>query len=207
MTRILDISTTLSSALAVWPGDVAFHREVRLSHAQGDDVDLSCIRTSLHAGTHADAPSHMVAGTPTMEAADLEPYFGPCEVIQVALSPRACIQPGHLSGPPRAPRVLFRTDSYPDETRFTETFNALSVELVQVLRNHGCLLVGLDTPSVDPFDSTTFEAHKALLGGGMRCLEGLRLGSVEPGLYELVALPLKVAEGDGSPVRAVLVQR
>jgi arylformamidase len=102
--------------------------------------------------------------------------------------------------------VLFRTDSYPDPERFTETFNALSPELIAMLKDQGVRLVGLDTPSVDPFGSTGLEAHRALFAAGMRCLEGLVLKDAAPGRYTLCALPLKIEGGDGSPVRAVLLE-
>jgi len=126
-------------------------------------------------------------------------------VLEVALAPRERILPRHLPARVRAPRVLFRTNSHPDPERFVETFNALSPELVHWLRDQGCVLAGLDTPSVDPYDSTGLESHLALFSSGMRCLEGLRLEGVAPGLYTLVALPLKIEGGDGSPVRAVLL--
>lgn len=206
MARILDITAPLSPRLAVWPGDVPFAREVRASFDTGDPVALSALRGTLHAGTHADAPGHILQGAPMIEDVDLAPYLGPCEVIQVSLPPRARILPEHLSGPVQAPRVLFRTDSYPDPERFTEAFNALSPELIAALKDQGVRLVGLDTPSVDPFASTGLEAHRALFAAGLRCLEGLVLKAVPPGRYTLCALPLKIEGGDGSPVRAVLLE-
>lgn len=204
--RIIDITCTLSPRLAVWPGDVAFSRE-RQTRVENDHfTDLSSMRTTLHVGTHADAPAHIVKGGETIEDLDLSPYMGPCEVIEVRLPPRERIRPEHLEGRVRAPRVLFKTGSYPDPERFTEDFNAFSPELIDWLREQGCVLAGLDTPSVDPFDSERLESHRALVRSGLRCLEGLHLKEVLPGLYSLVALPLKIEGGDGSPVRAVLVE-
>jgi arylformamidase len=205
MPTIIDITATLSPRLAVWPGDVAFSREVHLRLEDGQFADLSSMASTLHAGTHADAPGHVLRGERGIDAVDLAPYLGPCEVVRVALPPGARILPEHLPGPARAPRVLFRTDSYPDPEHFSEGFNAFSPELILWLRDQGCVLAGLDTPSVDPFTSTALESHHALFENGLRCLEGLRLEGVEPGLYTLVALPLKIEGGDGSPVRAVLL--
>jgi len=204
--RVLDITCTLSPRLAVWPGDVAFSREPRMRMDEGHFTDLSSMRTTLHVGTHADAPAHIVKGGETIEDLDLSPYMGPCEVIEVRLPARSRILPEHLDTRIRAPRVLFKTGSYPDPDHFTEDFNALSPELIHWLRAQGCVLAGLDTPSVDPFDSERLESHHALFRSGLRCLEGLFLRDVLPGLYTLVALPLKIEGGDGSPVRAVLVE-
>jgi len=182
---------------------VPFSLERSQSHEAGDNVRLSSLRTTLHAGAHADAPSHVEREGLSMHEVGLEPYFGACEVMEVRLPPGTCILPEHLPGPLRAPRVLFKTGS--DPTRFTEDFVALSPELVRHLKAQDCVLVGIDTLSVDPFASESLEAHRALFEAGLRNLEGLDLRAVEPGLYTLIALPLRIEGGDGSPVRAVLL--
>jgi arylformamidase len=202
---ILDLTPPLSRRTACWPGDGGF------SLAQTDwtspevQVKVGRMETTLHAGAHADAPSHYLPGAPSIDRVDLEPYLGPCEVIEVTgLAPGARILPEHLPGPVRAPRVLFRTLSFPDREVFTEGFTALSPELVRHLHAQGVLLVGIDTPSVDPFASRALESHQALGACGLRVLENLELAHVAPGLYTLSALPLRIEDGDGSPVRAVL---
>jgi arylformamidase len=65
-------------------------------------------------------------------------------------------------------------------------------------------LIGIDTPSVDLFTSKDLPAHQRFLANDMAILEGLVLHEVPPGRYELIALPLKLAGFDASPVRAVL---
>ena len=68
------------------------------------------------------------------------------------------------------------------------------------------MLVGTDAPSVDPADSKTLDAHKALARYNIVNLENLLLKDVTPGSYRLVALPLKLPGLDAAPVRAVLLQ-
>ena len=205
MRRILDISPLISTRLAVWPGDVAFSRAVSCSMEAGGHLELSSITTTLHLGAHADAPSHYVRNGAGIADLKLDAYVGPCQVVRVSLPRGERIQPQHIEGKIMAPRVLFRTDSFPDPNAFNEDFNSLSPELIEHLHAHGCLLVGLDTPSVDPFESKTLESHAALARTGMRNLEGLVLGAVDPGLYTLIALPLKLEGADASPVRAILM--
>jgi arylformamidase len=204
--RLIDITCVLSPRLAVWPGDEAFTRQSHAREENGHFTDVSVMRTTLHVGTHVDAPAHLLKGGLTIDELELSPFFGPCEVIEVRLPSGERILPEHLGARVRAPRVLFKTDSYPDPERFTQDFNALSPELVRWLQEQGCVLTGLDTPSVDPFDSDHLESHHALFACGLRYLEGLDLRNVRPGLYTLVALPLRIEGGDGSPVRAVLVE-
>ena len=104
-----------------------------------------------------------------------------------------------------APRVLVRSSaSSNDHSFFPSAFVYPSPELAEMLGELGIILYGTDTPSVDPEDSKILEGHKALNQNGISILEWLDLGGAEDGLYELVALPLKIAGGDGSPVRAAL---
>jgi arylformamidase len=201
---IYDISPPISERLAVWPGDTAFRREVLLYHERGDSSALSTIHGTAHLGAHADAFSHVVAGGATIDEMDLERYVGPCQVVRVDVGRGDTVTPAHLNVEIAAPRVLLATGTYPDSERFNEDFAALSVELVDMLHAAGVVLVGVDTPSVDLFSSVEYECHRRLIGHGIAILEGLRLNAVEAGLYELIALPLRIVGGDGSPVRAVL---
>jgi arylformamidase len=102
------------------------------------------------------------------------------------------------------PRVLFATGTYPDPQNWNTDFAALSVELVDFLHERGVITVGIDTPSVDLFESKDLSAHKAMLRHDMSILEGLVLKDVPEGIYELIALPLRLVGFDASPVRAVL---
>lgn len=204
--KTYDLSPRIHSGLAVWPGDVPFRREVGLSMDEGGNLDLSAIHTTVHLGAHADAPSHFQRGGLGIGEVELAPYLGPCQVMAVALPRGERILPAHLTGPVKAPRLLFRTSSFPDPDRFNEDFNSLSPELIDHLHAQGVVLVGLDTPSVDPFASKALETHQALARTGLRNLEGLLLEGVPEGLYTLLALPLRIEGADASPVRAVLVE-
>jgi len=201
---LYDLSPTIRSAFPVWPGDTPFESRLTWSMDEGGSVNVSRIVTTPHLGSHADAPFHTEPRGETMEELPLERYLGPCRVVKVPPAP--VIEPRHVEGVDLAHpgRILFRTDSIRDRKVFPERFTALSVELAALLGDSGALLVGLDTPSVDPFDSKTLDAHHALARGRVAILEGLILDGVPEGLYELIALPLKLAGLDASPVRAVL---
>ncbi len=204
--RILDISPTLRPAIAVWPGDTPFSREVALSFEAGHNLVLSGITTTLHVGAHTDAPNHYHPAGQAMHERGLERYLGPCQIIAVDCAPGSRIQPEDLPGPVQAPRVLFKTGSFPDPEAFNTDYVSLSPALVDHLAAQGVVLVGLDTPSVDPFSSKALEAHNAIHRADMGILEGVVLDAVPEGVYTLIALPLKIEGGDASPVRAVLVE-
>jgi arylformamidase len=203
-TMLYDISPTVRPEIPVWPGDTPFGVRLAWSIAEGASVNLTAITTTPHLGAHADAPFHTEPRGEGIAEMPLERYLGPCRVVKVP--PVALIEPRHVEGidlaSPR--RLLFRSDSVRDRRSFPERFTALSPELAALLGEHRALLVGMDTPSVDPFDSKELLAHHALARGGVGILEGLLLDGVPEGIYELIALPLKLAGLDASPVRAVL---
>lgn len=202
MARIYDLSPVLSPRIAVWPGDVPFTREVT---TPPDGTTFSAIRTTLHLGSHADAPLHMVAGAPAIDEVPLETWIGTCQVVEARVSPRGRVRLEDLAEPPSAPRVLLKTGTFGSRERFDDAFAGLAPELASDLAARGVVLVGIDTPSVDPYDDHAYTAHRALVRAGLAWLEGLVLADVPPGRYELSALPLRIEGGDGSPVRAVLV--
>lgn len=205
MTEFLDISPVISPRLGVWPGDTPFEREDVLRIADGANLDLSWIRTTVHLGAHADAPSHYRRGGADIAARPLDLYFGDCQVMQVAVERGARIRPGHLLAAVAAPRVLFRTDTFPDPERWNADFASLSPELIHFLADHGVRLVGIDTPSVDPQDDAALASHQAIADRDLAILEGLALAHVAPGRYTLCAFPLRIEGADASPVRAVLL--
>ncbi|MEQ1502839.1 MAG: cyclase family protein [Myxococcota bacterium] len=203
--RLVDISPILSARVAVWPGDVPFSRTINESIAAGANIDLSSITTTVHVGAHTDAPSHYVGDGATIDRRPLDLYFGPCQVIDAPVGRGERVLPEHLYGPIRAPRVLFRTGTFPDPDRFDEDFAALSPALIEVLAAQGVVLVGIDTPSIDLCHDREILTHHAVARHDLAVLEGIVLAHVDPGIYELVAFPLKIEGADASPVRAVLI--
>ncbi len=201
---IYDISPILSPSLAVWPGDTTLSREVLCDMKQGDSLTLSSLRCTVHAGAHADAPSHYGVDAAGIEVQPLEVYLGPAQVIRVSVDRNTRVGVAGIPDKLDASRVLFATETYPDPTEFSEDFAALEPKLVDALHERGVCLVGIDTPSVDLFTSKTLPSHQRFLAHGMAILEGLVLREVPEGVYELIALPLRLAGFDASPVRAVL---
>jgi len=201
---IYDITPPISEALKVWPGDTPPSREVLCDMHDGANLTLSTLHATVHLGAHVDAPSHYGTDAPSMEARPIDLYLGPCQVVTVDVARGSRIESAQLVEPVKAERVLFHTNTYPDPCCFNEDFAALSPALVDRLAGEGVRLVGIDTPSVDLFKSEDLPAHHAFLRHDMAILEGIMLSGVPDGVYELIALPLKLVGFDASPVRAIL---
>ena len=201
---IFDISPPISDKTKVWPGDTPPTRAVLCDLRQGANITLSTLRSTVHVGAHADAPSHYGVDGAAIHERSLDLYLGPCEVVRVAAVRGTRVTPDLLPRPIRAERVLIATGTFPDPEAFNEDFAALAPELVEYLHRMGVKLVGIDTPSVDLFASKNLPSHLTFLRYDMAILEGLVLKDVPEGMYELIALPLKLVGYDASPVRAVL---
>ena len=201
--NIIDISPEISEKIAVWPGDTPYEREVLMDVGRGDSLGLSRVKSTLHLGAHTDAPNHYSVGEGISERS-LNYYFGPCQVVLVSVFRGERVVIDHLPEI-KAPRVLFKTKSFPDPNRWNDDFCSLSPELIDFLADKNALLVGIDTPSIDPFESKKLEAHSRVKNHNMAILEGIVLDHVKEGLYTLSALPLKLKGADASPVRAVLM--
>ncbi len=219
--RILDISPPVHAGIAVWPGDTPFSVETLVDFETGGNLVLSTIRSTVHLGAHADGPRHYTPGGADIGSRDVARYLGPCRVVRVAGTRGRRVLPSDLPAAlfeavsdkvsdgnpaPWTPRVLLHTGSFPDPDRWNDDFAALSPELVAYLHDRGVGLIGIDTPSIDPMSSKALEAHNAVADRDMAVLEGLVLGHVPPGVYTLVALPLRLQGVDASPVRAVLIE-
>lgn len=201
---LYDITPPIDEHFPVWPGDTPPRREVLCDMHRGDHITLSTLHATVHLGAHADAPSHYGKDAPSIAERDLSLYLGLCQVMHVSATPRSRIARAQLPDMIRAERILVATGTYPDPTRFREDFAALEPELVEYLHGLGVRLIGIDTPSVDVFDSKDLPTHQMCLRCDMAILEGLDLRAVPAGMYELIALPLRLHGFDASPVRAVL---
>ncbi len=201
---IYDISPPISPDLGVFPGDTPVSREVLLSKDDGAPITLSTLRTTVHVGAHVDGANHYGAGAPSVDELPLDRFIGRCQVVTAKVEPGQRVKPSDLARLVIEPRVLIRTGSLPDPNDWNKDFCALTPELVDALASRGVVLIGIDTPSVDTIDSKDLPAHAAFLKNDVSILEGIVLESVPDGVFELVALPLKLQGFDGSPVRAIV---
>ncbi len=205
MAALIDITQVLRADLPGWPGEPGFALRRHAAIGPGCPVNTAELTLSTHAGTHADAPLHYDAHGCDSAASDLDPYIGECVVVDVRFG-GAAVTPEDIDwaalGETR--RVLLRTyDAFP-HAAWDHASRAVAPETIERLAARGVVLIGTDSASLDPQDSKTMDAHHAVRRHGMAILEGLVLDHVAPGRYELLALPLRIARADASPVRAVL---
>lgn len=203
----IDVSVPLYDGMVGWKGDPRPKVTQKLSMEKGDICNLTVLDMSAHTGTHMDAPRHFVRDGAGMETLPLEAVMGPARVVAIQdptairraeLEPMG-IQPGE--------RILFKTRNSArcwTTDDFIEDFVYISHEAAQYLVTRGVRTIGVDYLSIGGYRNDLVETHVTILGAGIWVIEGLNLSEIEPGNYELVCLPLKLAGADGAPARAAL---
>lgn len=204
---IIDISRIISNEALVYPGDIP----INLSPEYEIYQTCTCRVTKLenwttHFLTHIDAPCHFDENGATLDDIPLKRFIGKTLIVDVnvdAINADIIDQLEFSIGL----NVLFKTrHSIPQQG---QTFDKNHVFITscgaEALVERGVNLVGIDYLSVDAYGDETYPAHRTLLGNNVLILENINLFAVQPGLYDLMALPLKIKGGDGSPVRAVLM--
>jgi arylformamidase len=205
---IYDITVPIRSGMPVYEGDPGVEIKAWSALSSGDSANVSFLQLGAHTGTHVDAPAHFIEGARRIDALSMETLIGPARVVRVP-EDMVEIGPAFLAGCDldRVERLLFRTrNSQLWNLEFQKDFAHLSPEAAEILVDAGVKLVGIDYLSIEKFHSGHHRTHLALLSKNIVIVEGLDLSKIEAGDYELICLPLRIAEGagDGSPARAVL---
>lgn len=206
MAAIIDISRTIAPGAVVFPGDEAPGRHPLYAIADGAPFNLTALTGfSTHLLTHVDVPAHFLAAGATLDAVPLERFVGRCVVVEVT---GACVEAADMtrSGVGRGDTILFKTanSALPTTAPFRDDHVYISVAAARMAADIGVNMVGFDYIDIERHGDDGFPVHHALLGAGVLILEGLDLSAVCAGTYGFSALPLKIADADGAPVRAVL---
>ncbi len=200
--KLFDITLPLNCSLAVWPGDTPYAFTLNWRRSEGASVNVGAITMSVHTGTHTDSPFHISDAGATIAEMSLNPYVGQALVVDV--QGKKVVRIADLEPMDLLPRLLLKTNSWRDYTRFPEQVPVLAEDVPGYLKERGVVLLGVDVPSVDTIESKDLPIHHQLTRHGITILESLYLREVPAGEYELIALPMKLDGADGAPVRAIL---
>ncbi len=204
-----DVSVPISAEMPVYEGDPPVSITLSSSIDRGDPYNVSQLSMGAHTGTHVDAPLHFFRHGKAVNEIALDILIGPARVLEVSGSEeisRDALVSARLSG---EQRVLFKTSnsSLWRGKGFRKDFVYIAGNSAQYLVEMGVRLVGIDYLSVEKFGAADPVTHLALLRAGVVIIEGLDLSAVKTGRYELICLPLCIQGAEGSPCRAVLIER
>ena len=206
--KYFDISMPVQHGMLSWPSDP----DVELAQAKSlaeSGSNVTRISAGTHFGTHIDAPRHFSDSAKGVDELEFEALVGPVVVVDMAALAGDLVPPEAVEVLPEGTeRVIFKTANTLHrllEKPFTEDYVALSGEAAESLAARKIKLVGIDYLSIQKRGEDR-RAHTALLDRDIVIIEGLWLADVPPGEYELIALPLRIAGGDGAPARVLLRQ-
>lgn len=206
MAEWIDCTRTLRAGMIQWPEDPVFELRRLADMSKGDDANVTFMAGSVHIGTHIDAPVHFVAGQAAIDELPLEVLCGEATVVHVKED--RDVEPkdfAHVADEGLV-RVLFRTanEARWEQITFDKESTAISPTAARRLVAAGARLVGIDYASVDRYHATGRPVHRILGAAGVVSVENLDLSRVEAGRYEMIALPIKLAESEGAPARVIL---
>lgn len=210
--RLIDLSPPLADGMPVYPGDPPVARTWHLT-LERDGVNVSRLELGAHAGSHVDAPLHFLAGGADVARMPLDLFYGPALALDAPAGPGRDLDPGALAGAEIRPGdiVIFRSGweaRWGTPAYYGEPWPGLSAALVEALLARGVKAVGMDMPSADSPAAIQagVPAHRLLLEAGLpvfECLVNLR--EVLGRRFVFAGFPLKIAEGEASPLRAVAI--
>ena len=204
---IFDISIGIDESLPLWPGDPELRLQWAANIEQGDSVNLTELSMSIHTGTHIDAPLHFLPKGKPIDSLSLNVFVGEAQVV--AIPPDVNLITVDILQDVceiNAARILFKTKNSQlwETSKFQQDYVALEASAAQWLVDQGVQLVGIDYLSIAPFKDPA-PTHEILLSNDVVIVESLDLRSVEPGLYTLICLPLKLVGREAAPARAILM--
>jgi kynurenine formamidase len=213
--RRIDLTHRLRDGMPVWPTHPPFKQEQVSFFERGDVACLCALNLSEHTGTHFDAPLHFVPGGQPICDVPLERFFGRMLTIDARNAPvdsriglEWLTRFEKANGPVREGDAVFFSFGWARyfptaDPRFFRDWPGLSRELCENLVERRVSIVGTDCMSVENFSNVDFVAHHTLLRAGILIGENFNNLDQVPPVCSLIALPLPIEGGSGSPMRAV----
>jgi len=204
--KLFDVSVPLDEQLATYPHNTPFALEPIKRLARGDSSNVSTLHMSAHTGTHVDAPRHFFDDGAATDALPLDLLIGRVRVIEVSSRAGVAAEDFDTIDLSDDIRVLIKTRNSRlwGSPEFHTDYVGVTESGAKHLVEHGIKVVGVDYLSVEQFKSPGAPAHHVLLGAGTIVIEGLDLRQVDPGIYDMFCLPLRIVGSDGAPARVVL---
>jgi len=204
----IDASLPISNASLVWPGDDPVHVKPTCQISQGDICNESRIEIGSHTTTHIDAPYHFDDTGQRIDEMDVDIFTGPAWVLQIDAQDLIRIDDVRRIPDGELQRVIFKTRNtqFLDVHPFREDYVGLDPTAAEYLVEKGCKIVGIDYYSICPY-ADLVTTHRILLLHGVAIIESLVLKDVHPGPVQIIALPLRITDGDASPARVLIRPR
>lgn len=207
--KVTDLSHTINTNMSTYTKDERLEI-YDIASIEKDGYNEKLLRICTHAGTHIDAPSHMINKGKTIDEFKIDDFIGIATIIDVSNLNKIDIEDliFYRDKINNCDFVILKTDwdKHWGTDKYLQGFPSLTEEAAKWLCSFNIRGIGIDTISIDNFDSIDFEVHNVILSRGKIIIENLtNLNSIKENEFTLVATPLKIENGDASPVRAIAI--
>lgn len=193
----IDLTRSFPEPACTYPGDCV--PECR--RTQRDGYRVSVLVASSHSGTHIDSPAHYIEDGLTIDRIPPDIFIGPVTIIDLGVR-RSAVRAEDIRPFLNCERLIIKT-GYSDVTEFDPAYAYLSSDAADCVATSAIRVIGIDTPSIEEYMGTG-DVHRRILGAGIPVIEYLDLSAVREGDYYMIALPLKITDGDGAPARVIV---
>jgi arylformamidase len=206
--KIYDISLRIEEVMGVWKDKDDKKPKIEItSTIKTDNANESRLHLDAHTGTHVDAPFHFVNNGKKVDAMPIGEFLGECIVIDLSKIKKRGIEKKDLvKYKIKKNDIVVLKTSNEYKKNFDFNFVYLAESGAKFLASRNVKGVGINALGVER-DQPEYGTHKSLLSKGIVIFEGLELSKVKRGRYFFVGLPLKIKDGDASPIRAVLMEK
>lgn len=208
----IDLTLTISKKLPSFPGSPT-PQFIPWSKIKTDGYNLELMFMSSHSGTHMDAPFHFVKNGSKIHQIRVNRLVRDAQLIKIrkganqSITKKDIIQIEKKHGRiTNDATIIFDTGWYKNlEKRFYFEKNpGLSPSAAYYLSSKKINLVGIDSPSIDVGSDKEFSVHKILSKNNIIIVENLtNLKNIPNRNFRFIALPLKLKDATGSPIRAI----
>jgi arylformamidase len=209
--NVVDLSHFIAESMPVYPGSEP-PRIVDACTVAKNGFAEKLLSLYSHTGTHIDAPGHILAGAATLDKFAVGHFLGPGCVLNVSGVKGTRIEISDLEKEKEriaaAEFVLLHAGwaQYWGDPRYFSAYPVLTAAAAHWLAGFDLKGIGVDMISVDEMNSTAMAIHKVFFAKNMVIVENLaNLEALLSREFMFFCLPLKIAGGDGSPVRAIAI--
>lgn len=199
-----DLTAQISSDLVVFPGDPQYSTEAICSLGDEHKFNLCQMHLGNHTGTHVDFPAHTIEGGKTSSDFPLEYLTGPGVIIKVPEEAESVTRDFVSRQSIMASDIVFFKTANSKKSKhdaFTDKYVYIEPDAAAELFEKGVKVVGIDYISVDRYEDEDLSTHNTLLSKDVLIVEGLELGEIPEGRYEIFIVPMNIPQMDGLPAR------
>ena len=205
--KIYDISLEISENMGVWKDKDNKRPKIEVtSTTRTGNANESRLHLDAHTGTHVDAPFHFLQNGKKIDKIPAEKFLGECIVIDLTyIKNRGIEKIDLIKARIKKDDIVILKTSNKYNKKFDFNFVYLAESGAKYLASKNIGGVGINALGIER-SQPSYNTHKSLLGKDIIIFEGLELSKINHGRYFFIGLPLKIKDGDASPMRAVLVK-